>query len=620
MKIESLSIKSSAIAIFSMIGFTAIVLSLFAGTYFKQAALDAQMNSLSRVIEVASQEMLKQVRNHTFDLGMKLGHSRELISTAKSSIRAANVAVDKKHLVKLLDDPFVNGFVGFSEIDLKKIRVYNLAFELIAESSTGSENMGNKLADYIMTVIKNRKPSDRLKAIDALWMSAEGPLFSTLVPLGGLRPVGYLEIIVNPVFNLPDIGNITKTPVRIYSISGEQINTNEQTITDGHLPVEFTLHASDGKPAFRVVGYENIDELNREMDQTQRVTISGFLLLSLGTLLFALWLFNRFLFSPVSRMITDMKQITHGKLELTVNNKGLREFHILADAFNSMTNQVRMRTNDLQRLLDLDDSALMCFDHDNEAVYFNEGATSLFAYASDEIIDLDIADLFTDDIPLLLKNAAESDNAYQGNLRTQLNCKHKDGHIFQCNASINIVDVMGQSGFAIALNPSFNENNVPASQNDQRLNVVEQTLSSLLAFAKDNPGAMPGLGNLGLADISDTEAETQKSLLREHVVKVMNMALSCWEHDLCRTKLDLAEESKIWPVYIDKSTPTTRTLDKYLNIDSCPKNPRSQRAVDTAEFVLRNMSKQAPGKKCKELNEALESFRLLIAGIKSRSK
>ncbi len=619
MKIESLSIKSSTIAIFSMIGFIAIILSLLAGSYFKQAALDAQMNSLSRVIEVASQEMLKKVRNHTFDLGMKLGHSRELISTVKSSVRAVNVTVDKKYLVQLLDDPFVNGFVGFSEIDLKKIRVYNLALELIGESSAGPENLDNKLADYIIDVINNRKTSDRLKAIDALWMSAEGPLFSTLVPLGGLRPVGYLEIIVNPVFNLPDIGNITKTPVSIYSMSGEQINTNEQAITGGHLPVEYTLHASDGTPAFRVVGYENIDELNREMRQTQTVTISSFLLLSLSTLLFALWLFNKFLFSPVSRMISDMQQITHGKLELTVNNKGLREFHILADAFNTMTNQVRMRTNDLQRLLDLDNSALMCFDHDYDAVYFNKGATSLFAYSSDEIIDLDFADLFADDVSLLLKNAAEMDGKQQGNLRTKLNCKHKDGHVFQSDAIINTVDVMGHSGFAIALNSTLEDEKTPSSQNDQRLNAVEQTLSNLLAFAKDNPGVMSGLGNLGLSDANDTESNSQKSLLREQVVKVMNLALACWEHDIGKSKLDLAEESKIWPVYMDKSTPTTRTLDKYLNIELCPKNPRSQRAIDTAEFVLREMKKSTTVKR-KELKEALDTFRQLVSGIKSGHK
>ena len=127
MKIESLSIKSSTIAIFSMIGVIAIVLSLFAGSYFKQSALDAQIGSLSRVIEVASQEMIKQVRSRTFDLGMKLGHSKELISMMK----APAGALDRQQLVNLLDDPFVNGFVGFSEIDLEKIRVYNLQLELI---------------------------------------------------------------------------------------------------------------------------------------------------------------------------------------------------------------------------------------------------------------------------------------------------------------------------------------------------------------------------------------------------------------------------------------------------------------------------------------------------------
>jgi two-component system sensor histidine kinase ChiS len=100
----------------------------------------------------------------------------------------------------------------------------------------------------------------------------------------------------------------------------------------------------------------------------------------------------------------------------------------------------------------------------------------------------------------------------------------------------------------------------------------------------------------------------------------MNQALSCWEQDLCKTKLELAEESRIWPVYIDKSTPTTRTLDKYLNIDSCPKNPRSQRAIDTAEFVLRNMKDKSPDNKCRELKQALDDFRQLLSGIKSRKR
>lgn len=598
-----------------MIGVIAIILSLFAGSYFRQAALGAQMDSLSRVIEVASQEMLKEVRRHTFDLGMKLGHSKELIQAVKSIEKTGG----HNRLVELLDDPFVNGFVGFSKIDLEKIRIYNLELELISQSGAGTREPGEQLSDHLAKQVSKRKHTERLKAIDALWISSNGPLYSTLVPLGGLRPIGYLEIIVNPVFNLPDIGNITQTPVNFFSMAGSQINSDDQDITYGYLPVEFTLLASDGSPAFRIVGYENVDELNREMRGTQIVTISGFLLLSLFTLLFALWLFNRFLFTPLSRMIMDMEQITDGKLDLTVNDKGLREFHVLADAFNSMSDQVRMRTNDLERLLDMDDSAIMCFDHDKEAVYFNKAATTLLGYSNDEIIDLDLTDLFSDDVVQLMKSLAEVDASGQRKLHTSLACKHKDGHKFQSDSVINCIDVMGQSGYAIALNTNFSNEDSTSVQGEQRLDAVEQSLSSLLEFAKNNPGLMSGLGNIGQLNTRGAETDAQKALLREHAVNVMGLALTCWEHDLGKTKLDLAEESKIWPVYIDKSTPTTRTLDKYLKLDSCPKNPRNQRVIDTAEFVLRKMNnKTTVGRK--KLKEGLDTFRLLLSGMKSTGK
>ncbi len=99
----------------------------------------------------------------------------------------------------------------------------------------------------------------------------------------------------------------------------------------------------------------------------------------------------------------------------------------------------------------------------------------------------------------------------------------------------------------------------------------------------------------------------------------MLCALACWEHDLDKSKLDLAEESRIWPVYIDKSTPTTRTLDKYLNIETCPKNPRTQRVIDTAEFVLKQLGRRSTAER-KKLQQALNDFRQLISGIKSTGR
>ena len=211
MRIESLSIKSVTIAIFVMIGVVAIVLSMLAGAYFRESALDAQINSLSRVLEVAAQEMQQRVRARSFDLGMKLAHSQKLVNAFKEAMQAGQ----DDALVALLDDPFVSGFVGFSEINLVKLRTYTPDLQLIGESSVGVEEMQPALPEYLAGIISNRDRDDRLKGVDALWLSSVGPLHSSVIPLGGLRPVGYLEVVVDPVFNLKDIAAITQTPVSI---------------------------------------------------------------------------------------------------------------------------------------------------------------------------------------------------------------------------------------------------------------------------------------------------------------------------------------------------------------------------------------------------------------------
>jgi two-component system sensor histidine kinase ChiS len=178
---------------------------------------------------------------------------------------------------------------------------------------------------------------------------------------------------------------------------------------------------------------------------------------------------------------------------------------------------------------------------------------------------------------------------------------------------------MGQSGYAIALDAASGDQATMAGQSEQRLDAVEQSLSSLLEFARNNPGLISGTGNIGLFESMGDKTDTQKTLIREQAVNVMGLALTCWERDLGKTKLELAEESKIWPVYIDKSTPTTRTLDKYLKLDSCPKNPRNQRVIDTAEFVLRKMSNRTTVGR-KNLQLALDAFRWQLSGMKTTGK
>jgi len=609
MRIETLSIRTVTVGIVLMIGAVAVVLSLLAGSYFRQSALQAQMNSLSRVIEVAAGEMLKEARQHTFDLGMRMGYSRELVESL-SDVRG------QAHLAGLLDDPFINGFVGLSRINLQKIRLYDANLQYIAESSRGLEGLGRQLAAPMADLVSNRQGVERLKAADALWFSADNrPLFSMLVPVGGLRLRGYVEIVIDPVLNLEDIGKITRSPVSIYTASGEALKVSTVHDAQHSLPVRYVLPTSDGQPAFHIVVHEDVENLNREMERTQIVTTVSFLLLTLAVLLLALWMFNRFLFKPVSRMMRDMESMAYGNQSLKVDKTGLREFYVLAETFNAMAERVRMRTQELHssqnrllHLLDVDDSAILCFGASHDLVYFNRGACQAFGYSGDEMNDLEFPDLFSDPTDAICPSTALDSR------RLQLHCIARDGGTFVCEAIIRALSAMGGSGYAVVLNLARTVQSAPeagrAENGEPPMVAVEKSLRRILEIAHHNPGLL-----LGEETAGDHGADGDgKPRLREQVFRVMTSALACWERELGKTKLDLAEESGIWPVYIDKSTPTTRTLDKYLHIDTCPKNPRCQRVVDTAEFVLKQIADR-PVACRQDLLDALEALRKIQSGI-----
>ncbi|QIZ83393.1 7TM-DISM domain-containing protein [Bermanella marisrubri] len=74
--------------------------------------------------------------------------------------------------------------------------------------------------------------------------------------------------------------------------------------------------------------------------------------------------------------------------------------------------------------------------------------------------------------------------------------------------------------------------------------------------------------------------------VRELAVNVIRESLNLWQIYTGKSKAHLAESSKLWRVYMDGSTAKTRTLDKYLSLQTLPKKPRWETVLRTAGHVL----------------------------------
>lgn len=353
MRIERISLKTLTVSILIVLGLVSIFLLFITTLYFRDAALKSQRQSLSRVMDVASQEVLKQLHAQAFGLGSSFQNRPEFRAALEKNRQGEGDAA----LREVLDDPIVKGFVGAATVDLVKLRVYDLNLRLVAQSETGIAGLSPRLAPSLLDQAIGRSGAERLKALGGLWISPVGPLYSVLVPIGGLKLVGYLEVVANPTFNLAAVAEMTRMPLTLYSVSGKILYQSEDAKSaqgEKMLTVKYMLRTVNWEDAYLLEGLDDVTQLNADMARSGIIGILAFITLIGACVLVGVWFFNRYLFQPIRNMQNEMERSAQGDLSVTVGQHTLKEFDALGAAFNTMARKVESQIHELQRLSSVD--------------------------------------------------------------------------------------------------------------------------------------------------------------------------------------------------------------------------------------------------------------------------
>lgn len=120
--------------------------------------------------------------------------------------------------------------------------------------------------------------------------------------------------------------------------------------------------------------------------------------------------------------------------------------------------------------------------------------------------------------------------------------------------------------------------------NNQSDEIDEQALSQTSAISHT---ALPTSTSSSTADNEALAPAAEKTHNpKEDIVNLLRTSLNLWERHTSKGKVELAEQSRCWRVYVDGTTVKTRTFDKYLSARSIPDRPRWRAVVRTANFVL----------------------------------
>jgi len=102
----------------------------------------------------------------------------------------------------------------------------------------------------------------------------------------------------------------------------------------------------------------------------------------------------------------------------------------------------------------------------------------------------------------------------------------------------------------------------------------------------------------------DTQEECdlqKKQALLSGLVEITQLCLTIWEECTHTSKIQLADQSGLWRVSLDNGTAKTRTLDKYLSLETIPNNPRWKTVIQTANFIIRQCPDHPMTEKLKKL-------------------
>ncbi|OOF05309.1 hybrid sensor histidine kinase/response regulator [Salinivibrio sp. MA607] len=231
--------------------------------------------------------------------------------------------------------------------------------------------------------------------------------------------------------------------------------------------------------------------------------------------------------------------------------------------------------------LSLAPEAMLGMSRDGQVRFVNEAAARLFKRDKEDVKRMHGHALVT------APDHAQQCERYQGPLTAFIDGtpEHLDGMLLRFPAESDI-----DSLYVI-------NNDSPVSQT--RIQSLESAIEALSGYALGGDirqlDALKAMGGEfeALAEKAEHQQESKINTRRQLIVEAMIAGLDYWEEATGKTKFDFAEQSGLWRVYLDRSSLQTRTLDKYLLLETLPKTPRWRTVLNSIRFILDHCDKRS---------------------------
>jgi GGDEF domain-containing protein len=323
-----------------LMGVLGLTLALTTGEIYRYQTLESQRTALKELVQISVSEQLRDLEERARDLGLAL--------QSEPRFRHALAGGKRDVLDHQLLNQFRQYFVTANIIKLEKLVVYD----------TGYRSLGTAKADTIVTNndspdcpafidrARMRSGAERVHSLAALCLNNDHARYSVLVPVGGLRPVGYLEVVTDPIPVLARIESRLGFPVRIRDTRDRRVYGSEDwpppNAMGNALVAEHVLTTTTGEPVLKIAVMRNVELLQQGLARTRWLVMTLAIATTLLGVVLALYILEKTTLQPLNNLALQLRRVGSNKDHLgeQVEAGGIAEIRELGEDFNQMAREL----------------------------------------------------------------------------------------------------------------------------------------------------------------------------------------------------------------------------------------------------------------------------------------
>ena len=338
---QQLTLRTSLIFSILTMGMLGIGLALFVDYHYRDKAVISQQQALKNVVRLRVEQALANM----------VVYSRNFAQTIQYDKNIGAMLIEEKNdaLERFIADSFNLYLTSSGIIKIVRVVVHDINFQTLVMVNKGNNQSSQTSCPNLIADASRRQGAQRLRISSQLCLNGGRPYMHVLLPIGGLHPKGYLEVVSDPVMSLAIVEKELGLPVTIRLANGyiafqsKEWPRNQHEMLDNSVVAEHQVVSDTGKAALKVMVLRDIEEYSSNLDSARWGMLLMIVLVTcvMGMII---WFFiKRSTVRPLLQLNEKLWELEQDQSQLgsLVDIQGNREVTKLAQGFNHLTRTLK---------------------------------------------------------------------------------------------------------------------------------------------------------------------------------------------------------------------------------------------------------------------------------------